>query len=748
MPTVPRHLNQQFLEPEKLSGVVLGDLITAVHRASEACEAALVTHNAFAIYLPRLIMLRVEDLDADGAQRAVAPLLLSPHLPSGEAARELSTRLRNALFTTCWSVEEKRNIRASVHSAEETDEMLAEIDNLDNYLVFRRVQNCKMVRRYPFISPPSDPVLQAYEHYIPEHIRLLLHAWCICANRHNAPYDTHHVGVDWAANGHLFINWKRFANSHLWPRWAQLRPTQIDALLRRGAGKLNLTPGFVPKKKKLPPSAPPIEQAILDRELAAFVALCEATDAYVHDPEDPDSSDACTVINPAYLRSKEYLYDGRWYADRSSTGQLKKSARPTPIVALDSDGKSGKAYPYLQEVRFCPANWIEDVMNQKPDCLWLPESYEETVWVHIRSGVPAVRPPRCLRRSNPDCNPEFKVWTLATDWMKLVDNFFKDGGFGNVARQSKSAYFKGIRDDYLTQIGRSLIEDFVSLDALPRTKADIARDGKDRGNVMTLRQLKQSVKHEHMKQHPAMPDGTRWYHDVVVAAAEKRLRIPEVARRLTIMVPELSPDPLENQFFFLPAATRLFEIVARASFGVLDEAYMDDFQMRHMLDFHAPAPVVLAWTRMCRAIAKGEFLAGRRNKTPKLWTPQEDLAIAMYYRTRPGRTSEEEWVKIESDTLRTRQACARRVSYLNNRLKKLLTWQQHHDLRVGAQDGNHANATRIVMLIGFFLACKKYNVRVKKSHPGLQRILNMDAARLTRMPLPPAYQNEYFYRFL
>ncbi len=766
MPTVPPHIRKQFTETEARKGTALAALISLLRKTPKAC---LVTANACAIYLPRFfataelapgITLDANDLAATRTTilDLVAPLRLDPFLPSGEAARELMVHLRGAHYVTCWSAEENRAVQVSIHSAETTQDQLALVEDLENYLVFRRVGTGEVTRMLPFIPPPYDLARTPTEYLIPERLRLVLTAWRLAAGRDREVYDTHKVGVDYATNGYLFINWMRFAESPYWPSWATLNPHTVDDQLRRLGGKLTLTPGMWLKKKKLPSHAPRIEQAMLDREMQKFVAACEATDAFVYDARDPACVNHCTMISPAYLRSKDFLNDGPWYVGRDNAGRMRKGYEntlqpnerlPPPVVNLQRKDGSVRAFPKLREVTFRPADWLEDVLEENPDCLWLPESHEETVWVHMRGDVPAIRPPRCINSRNPDCSHEFKVWGVVADWFKITEKFFRDGSFGNVVEKPKSEYCKGLRDDYLAQVGQRLISGFVSLDALPRTRQDVARATKDgRGSTMTLRDLKTHVSQEHLKMNPEASDGARWYHDEIMRATRERMRIPQLARTVSVLIPEVSPQPLPNQRFFMKDAIEVVDIVARASFNVLEEIDLNHHQMRQMLRFKRPAPVFLAWARMCKALIKGNMLPMERQKTPKLWSPGEDFGLVLCYRSRPGRMDNNAWRRVEEHTTRTQAACQRRVSYINETLKKMLPERKAHELRVGGITDNEARATRVVLLVGLRQAFKKYGLRLTKSHNGVRKIMDMSEDLLLRTPIPHNYATEYFYRFL
>ena len=301
-----------------------------------------------------------------------------------------------------------------------------------------------------------------------------------------------------------------------------------------------------------------------------------------------------------------------------------------------------------------------------------------------------------------------------------------------MAQQSKSDYFKGLRDNHLMQVGQRCIKDFLSLDELSNKQ---------------LKELMARARYEHLDDHPEFSDGTRWYHDVNSAVSQNRLRVPEVCRKLRVLIPEIQAEPFVEPFFLSPAV-KLFETIAYASFGELDQAHLDDHMMRNMLTFAKPAPLILAWTRMCKEVMKGAVLPAGSRAPTALWTPEADLALMLHYKSKPGRTSKKDWEIIQDETYRTKDACSRRTSYLNQQLQDMLTWEQFHGLRVGATYGNEERARRAVLLIGVHLAIKRYKQRLTKSHPGVKNALAYHVGKLMRYPLPTSYNHRFFKQLL
>ena len=632
--------------------------------------------------------------------KLVAPLILDPALPSGSLAREFA---------------ETRGI-----AFDATD-----------FTVFRRMRRGKRCCAHPYVFPQANDEIPMYEQYVPEAIRLLYYAWHLVTRRLIDMYDPLDIGVDHASNGYIFINWLRFKESDRWPRWARLDPRQIDAQLYHFHGRLNLKPGLIPAKKSIPASSTRIEQRLFARETKNFVRLCEETDTFTYNPNDSNSLRHCTLVSPLYLRRKEYLFDGRWYAGRDSQGRRIDAAKPREGAHVTLEGNKTVKLARVESITFRPMQWLDGISLSDGE-RWFPENHEELIWVNRRHDIPAFTRPRILTNNNPACAPEFKVWLLTTDWMKLVETFFEDGRPGNMHRQCKSDYFRRLRDEHLTQLGRRCIEGFVSLDELSNKQ---------------LKHLYARAPHEYLAEHPESTDGTRWYTELIREASEARLRIPEVCRKLRVILPSVSKD-VRTEPFFMPTAIRLFEKVALASFNVLDDSVENDFMLRNMLDFSTPAPLLLAWARMCRAVEQGSVSSQATRRSAKLWSPDEDFHLVLNYKSKPGRTSLTAWRKIEAETGRGREACRQRVGILNRQLKQILDWEQYEEHRIGGIREDEIRARRIVLLTGVYAAIKRHKERVSRSHPGVARVMAFSPERLLKHLPPSAYRHEFFHRLL
>jgi hypothetical protein len=373
----------------------------------------------------------------------------------------------------------------------------------DQYTIFRKLGAYRESLVRVNVTPPSLDDLALNSAGIPPEILALGHAWHALANRGQAPFDPADVGVEFARDGRLVVNWRLFSKSTYWPVSI---PTDAVGVMYDLEGRRGL------------------KSALEDRNSSRYKRLCE--EARIHLSED--GLDApCSVVDQLWLSARPRWFNAAWHQSRS--------VRLLPARATASRKRTARIYRYP---------FSSDVKNALP--VWADLS-EVVVAIYRRRELFFAAPRQLHLEMPPAGRHELEAWQKSLDEFLLTELFGPDGHVGNVAEKSRSVQFQTEHRARMEQTARELFRNYVDLESLSKS---------------SIRQVRRHLARRYAESEPHGA-GSRWYHDWLVEKARDRIPVAAVRRLAKVIDAERWPEPTLVSFFG-HQALEVFEKTARS----------------------------------------------------------------------------------------------------------------------------------------------------------------------------------------
>jgi hypothetical protein len=539
------------------------------------------------------------------------------------------------------------------------------LQNVDHYTVFRRIAHGSDIH---FLRVAVRPALDPSEFLVncaavPAPLIALFYAWQTLCERHTLGFDSNDVGLDFATDGCLLVNWGRFAASRYWPReFRQLAPLRRNERPSTPYQQLRDQSAFLEASPALFTGAVPAP-ADVDRCLQLLPRYCglrpalvelDATKEHRHFGEMRPSrsveraletglleydehgqlSATCTMIDPYALALRPTLFSGSWH--EALCTKHKKSVQRLAERREEERDLGRRVAPtrvVVRVLRFRPADYLDDFIEKElreelrrqrnlnepptiPSPWWFESRHTEDVYAIRTRGSLAFMRPISLNLGPPS---EFAVYQRALDEVNLYEVSpalaeLDETGQRNLIRQvTRSQLFKQAHDEHLIGLANEAIRDAI--------------EAKGRMTTYRVRQLNRKAADKYNRE-TGLP-GRFWYHHGVLQQVQKKLADPDEYRRVVhVIIPantDLAPtEPvIEERHFFTEQALDLFERFALSSMAVLRDVNVDGIaprsdalleaefntagdtrplqQVWHQ-NFDGMAPYLLAWARFCRQV--------------------------------------------------------------------------------------------------------------------------------------------------
>lgn len=613
---------------------------------------------------------------------------------------------------------------AAMHGAVHRHDPMGEL-LLDptNYTVFRRVtfdEVSLMRTRIPLVELP--PVATALKD-VPDVLVLLYTAWKTLYQRQQEPFDSQDVGLDWARNGYVFVNWERFRRSRFWPRTIAIEAHKIDDAIMKLPTFCNVNRALL-KRDLDSTRVPPPNTSRLDyevRSLSLYLELCIKTEAFNYTPGDVDPA---TLFDPLVLRGKPNIFDGRWHWRRKERARV----RQAEIRQAKKDGvtlpsaRGTKVYRLV----FKPLDYLKDLPPEFP--LWFPRDHEDIVYAIRRKRELCFTNPPALGQATP---AEHELWKRVMDSVKLVETIYETdkGTVVDIRKQCRSKFFSQAKDEHLERFIQIAAQEALSFNK--NTTAIVAA-----AKTKAAREFQQRT---------GMPT-EMWYHHGVLPDAVAKIVNEDTYRRIAnVVLPDQPEKGEQARHFFTPEMITVMDKFARAATLQQMKPYNPDLEVV-MTNAVGPTPYILAWARFCHLMNTTDMktlhqpgkVHGRRR-----WSPADDVVLLARYRKYPT-LSPKEWKALLAEfPERDKASCRNRVAAIRKMVERGVAKSTAERLRIGFKASDAETAYRLVFLYGY-IAEKRTSPDFRKALPSAGRILSLDFSFIQRWPLPDTYGNGRF----
>lgn len=566
--------------------------------------------------------------------------------------------------------------------------------NPENYTCFRRTSLDTHALLRPILLPPLLPPTASSFQDVPEALMLLYAAWTRATQLRDR-VDPLESGIDFAKNGYIFVNWRRFLTSPYAPKHTLLPGEVEPALLKLKpycAVERTLIPRDLDSRRIPPPSTAPLDKPL--RTLSLYLELCMLTEAFEYD-EVAGTTDPATLFDPIVLLRKPQVFDGRWHYRRAErvretyvrVQQAKKDGTYTPAVQNT----------HVHKLLFRPMDYLQDLPPTMK--VWFPPDTVENIYAIRRKGSLCFTNPPSLGQATPS---EHEVWKRVIDSVKLLETIHEteQGSVVNVQEQCKSKFFSEARREHLERFLSASAEEALSYDTASKKRIKAA---KSRAAQAFSQQTGQSAE--------------MWYHHGVLPDAVAQLVNSNTYRRVAnVVIPEQEDQGVQPRHFFTAAMLVLMRKFAQAATLRDSKAYEPDLEVV-MTNSVGPAPYILAWSRFCLQMQKVNLNDWNTGPSPEKsknrWTPAEDLALLTHYRRYP-RLKTLEWKHILTTlSRRDKASCRTRAAQIRAVIEKGVSKSTAEHLRVGVIAQSPETARRLVFLYGY--------IRTQLKQPGFSK---------------------------
>ena len=595
----------------------------------------------------------------------------------------------------------------------------SELREPHQYICWRKVNTQDGALLRTRVVPPL-PTATAFFVDVPPPLVVLYHAWRTLVQRQELGFDSQEIGVEYVRSGHLLVNWRRFFQSRYWPREVRLQPDEVHDKLLKLPTYCSLRTGVIDIDLT---TRRPIRGRgdVVDRELKSlslYLELALGTEAITLSTTD---AEPCTIIDPLRLLCKENVFNGLWHHDKLE--RVRQTARR--FHQRQTSGEVVVSNAQVHTLRFCPGDYLKDLMDHDSWEPWFLLDQEETIYAIRHKGQLAFTNPPQLPAGPPS---EHEVWRRALDSVKLVDRFRetpKGEALSSVEGVCRSRFFSEMRQEKLMEFAEGAVATALAANKLSRRK---------------LIALKQEVARG-FSQETGLP-GQMWYHRGVIADAARQLSNPLTYRVVrNVAVPDDEAKGVHERHFFTVEGVDLFLRFAKASFNIMPPDTAGDRVQQSILSTNAgPAPYVLAWARFC--VRAQELTLSRlvkREGGRRGWTPREDCILLTHYRRHPRmspatRNELRKQLPGHDDT-----SWYHRMRLLKQHFDTGLRQRSRLRLLIGRRPLPPVEARRAVLMLNYILYCTRRGEQVKSVSPVFSHYLNMEERVLNATPLPASY---------
>lgn len=653
---------------------------------------------------------------------------------------------------------------------------LAGFDNMQNYTGFLRIFSHLGATVRTRIRPPLLNAREAaYLDALPESLHALYKAWHCLRCRHITEdvsdsdffYAFEEVGVTYLPNGYLFIDWDTFLRCPYAPASlrGKVKPEELYSQLLMLTSPHSL-------KRCIIARPPEYGTTALSRILRQASTSIDPYIKALVDSGIPQTERAFekyyTIIDPYALHQKHVkkgrLFNGSYVHHQRERRKRARLAYQHRVAT--GDMSKARVHPTYR-VMLHAKKWFCDgkVLSAKiKECQWFPDDVQETIYfVKHRKVLYFLRPSYPAEQRNQN---EFTVFHRALEALKVVLSFTETGEL-DFDKEKAKGFYNRFTDALREKAYHALLREHLE------------RCGMDEGDTFEVSKRKMNryladYVEEKFYENPEAQSSfirTGTWHSKATAVAATQYLAPH-----NILIKRLSrlPDEpaAELRTFWSPSAVSMFHDFAKASLGLLKTVDEDESLLGEILYGRpeasitkSPAPYLYAWTLVCQYVlneyrVRPETYVPHKPRSPRLWTPEEDLYLFKHYTTQPrlvnyisqkrprypGGPLGNSWEEIlYALPNRSEQVCRQRRVQVNLFLKKVLTPARYEVYCMGNKACTEAEARRAVLLLG----CRPFYVKEAWTPrlPFVKYIFNIPEKDLLEMPIPDEYRKSYFTVF-